>query len=247
MKFKGYIEGLELSDVIQILNMKGANCIIEVSGPNNEKGLLYIQNGNIVYAETEDGTRGNEAALKIFSWESGSFRELLWVPPPEINVKMDTMFLMMEAARLKDEKLRKGESGLTSQHLSNNDLLTQFLLGSKDGNELRRRALSLLIYNFPENIIIAGITNFRQKNLSFLISPNYKEKFWHIFRKAHPAIKISQEHEERPLFIPFEKGIDAAILTREYVTIVTILRNFTNDSKIFHLINKILDVITRVK
>jgi two-component system chemotaxis response regulator CheB len=71
--FDGAIEGIQVTDIIQI------NCISRLSSAvfindSNREGAVFFENGEIVHAQT-DTLVGEEALKDILSWQSGSFDE----------------------------------------------------------------------------------------------------------------------------------------------------------------------------
>ncbi len=243
MAFKGYLSGLELTDVIQIINMKGASSVFEVEGPAGERGTLYILNGNVIYADIDGKIKGDEAALEIFSWDSPTFKELKWSNPPEKNITMDTLFLIMEAARLRDESSRNSSNSNTSQ-IQSDDKLIQFISSAKTFSEARKRALLTIAHNFPEQIITAMMLNSSNKIMSTLIHSRAKTNFWKYFRKISPAIKVSIENPEKPIYIPVEEEVDAIIFTKNIITLISLLKSTPEENnKLLALLKKITMIL----
>ena len=242
MSFKGYISGIELTDVVQIINMKGNSSSIEIHGPDNQKGIIYILKGNIIYADIDGKIKGDEAALKIFSWKSPIFKELKWRNPPEKNVTMDTLFIIMEAARLKDEE-KNGRIGTNLSQVQANDKLIQFIAGAKTPSEMRKRVLLIIIHNFHGNITTAAIFNSNTKVISTLVHSTAKLKFWDKFRKIGPVINVSIKNPHKPIYIPVDNDVNAMIFTKNKNTLITFLKPTVENDRILSLFEKVLKII----
>ena len=99
----GTMTGISVSSFLQLIEMEQKSCILEVRGQNRQKGFLYFSQGVLCDAVC-DQLRGEEATLKIISWENVllSFNAL---PQKKIQrkIKMDLMSLLLEGLKLKDE------------------------------------------------------------------------------------------------------------------------------------------------
>lgn len=107
MGFEGHISGMTLFDFIQLLSMGGYSATIEVENPRmDRRGTVYIQEGQIVHAETAE-SKGKEALFQIMKWQTGQFTFTPAVPsdiPQSIRESMD--FVLLEFARIQDEASR---------------------------------------------------------------------------------------------------------------------------------------------
>ncbi len=100
--FKANLKGASLLDLVQLecLSM-GRSLVRVVSG--RSVGRLYFSGGQIVHAVTGNLT-GEEAAVTILSWTSGSFERMNASEWPETeSITCVWQSLVMRAAQLRDE------------------------------------------------------------------------------------------------------------------------------------------------
>jgi CheY-like chemotaxis protein len=99
--FRGVLRQVSLEDVIQMECLNRNSSILEVSG-SNWQGRIFIKEGVILHAEA--GARNGESALnKILSLRGGEFNLKPFVDPPRQSIDGPWEFLLMEAARVRDE------------------------------------------------------------------------------------------------------------------------------------------------
>lgn len=93
--FFGVLNDISLKDYIQLICMRKATKAIRVI-QQNEKGLIIVHDGNILYA-AQDNLLGVDAFYRIMSWKSGSFREVKVNELPPSNIDKDYRYLLLEA------------------------------------------------------------------------------------------------------------------------------------------------------
>jgi len=100
--FQGMLRRVGLQDVIQMECLGRNSSVLEVY---NEQvlGRIYIENGNIVHAAGGDLT-GERALQRLLALPGGSFELVPFEPPPEKTINGPWEFLLMEAARMRDEQ-----------------------------------------------------------------------------------------------------------------------------------------------
>jgi HD-GYP domain-containing protein (c-di-GMP phosphodiesterase class II) len=98
----GNIEDFDLSDIIQILSLGLKTAKVEIIR-NYEKGTLYMLHGKIVHASVGNMI-GREAFFELMDWDEGNFTIIHGQQTTEINVTSDTMHLLLDAAKIIDEK-----------------------------------------------------------------------------------------------------------------------------------------------
>ncbi len=98
----GNIEDFDLSDIIQILSLGLKTAKVEIIR-GKEKGILYLTRGDVVHTSV-GSLRGPEAFFELMGWEEGNFSILHGQSTDEVNVTSDTMHLLLEAARMMDER-----------------------------------------------------------------------------------------------------------------------------------------------
>lgn len=109
--FQGVLKNIQLNDIIQMCCLSMTDMAIQV-WKGSESGVVFIKNGEIVHA-TFGETVGEEAFYQIVAWESGQFETLGNMEAPVVSIERDWHFLLMEAARLCDEKTLQTQNGST--------------------------------------------------------------------------------------------------------------------------------------
>jgi CheY-like chemotaxis protein len=100
--FRGVLRQVSLEDVIQMECLNRNSSILEVSG-GSWVGKIFIKEGSILHAEAAN--RNGESALnKILSLRGGEFNLKPYVDPPRQSIDGPWEFLLMEAARVRDER-----------------------------------------------------------------------------------------------------------------------------------------------
>ena len=99
--FQGMLRQVGLQDVIQMECLGRNSSILEI---NNRQltGRIYIEDGRIVHAIAGE-MKGEPAFQKLLSLAGGSFQLQHFEPPTERSIEGQWEFLLMEAARVRDE------------------------------------------------------------------------------------------------------------------------------------------------
>lgn len=82
--------------------LSNINMAIRVT-KDSQQGVIYIQDCSITHAECSNSV-GENAFYEILAWESGGFETMKIDAPPEATIEKNWQFLLMEAARLIDER-----------------------------------------------------------------------------------------------------------------------------------------------
>ena len=98
----GKLEDFDLTDIIQILNLGLKTAKVEIIR-GEEKGILYLVHGKLVHVSL-GRMIGPEAFFELMGWKEGNFSIVHGKRTNDVNVKSDTMWLVLEAARLMDER-----------------------------------------------------------------------------------------------------------------------------------------------
>ncbi len=99
--FNGWIEGINLPDIVQLLCLSGGEFVLQVRA-GSEHGEICFSGGEVRHAVTGKD-KGVDAFYEIMCWSCGSF----CIRPgssPEISVEVPWNFLLIEALRLADER-----------------------------------------------------------------------------------------------------------------------------------------------
>jgi CheY-like chemotaxis protein len=116
--FSGSITGVDIFDYVQMLLVTRRKILVEVCSRDGERSRLFIEGGDVVHAECS-GMRGERAFCHCLSFEGGSFSSLPWVDPPARTIERRGEFLLLDAAREKDEtsQIEVGSGGREAQPL----------------------------------------------------------------------------------------------------------------------------------
>ncbi len=99
--FVGFVDSLQLADIIQFLGVSGgdAELIIEA---DQKKGSIYFEGGNITHAECGDLV-GSEAFFNMFTWRGGNFVVADLTNKVEQTINQSWQGLLMDAAQVEEE------------------------------------------------------------------------------------------------------------------------------------------------
>jgi CheY-like chemotaxis protein len=132
----GHVEGVTLPGFVQLLQMEKKNVTLRIATEDGAStGLLHFTEGNLT--DAWDGERGGEAAaLRILGW-SAEIDVVIPRMSDRRTIESSTMLLVMEAARLQDERsAAPGRAGRNSDPFAMIDLEgSDFLLPILPGQE----------------------------------------------------------------------------------------------------------------
>lgn len=99
--FQGMLRRVGLQDVIQMECLSRNSSILEISD-QKLTGRIYIEDGRIIHAVVGD-VKGEAAFQKLMALPGGSFELQHFEAPDERTIEGQWEFLLMEAARVRDE------------------------------------------------------------------------------------------------------------------------------------------------
>lgn len=99
--FQGMLRRVGLQDVLQMECLGRNSSLLEVHD-RQKRGRIYIEDGRIIHAVMGEET-GEVALQKLLSLASGGFQLQPFEPPPMRTIEGQWEFLLMEAARVRDE------------------------------------------------------------------------------------------------------------------------------------------------
>jgi hypothetical protein len=102
--FAARLDGASLADLVQIECMRGTKRVIRVTS-EGRFGYLYFDQGQVVHATTA-GRFGENAALTILSWKTGTFEACEHAWPVRASIHVPHQSLVMRAAQQEDEARR---------------------------------------------------------------------------------------------------------------------------------------------
>jgi hypothetical protein len=99
---RGKLQSISLVDVLQLLhaNRKTGELLVT---KGKQSGVLYVQNGVVVHAETAKA-QGETAAFDILEWDQGGFEFVTTPIKAPVTIKRSVPDLLMEAARTTDSR-----------------------------------------------------------------------------------------------------------------------------------------------
>lgn len=100
--FSGRVEGVDILEFLQFMLLTGKRTIVEIKSQTGRSCTLYLDGGAIVHAQFEN-LEGEKAVYKGLSLQGGQFTNLPWIAPPKRTISKPGQFLLMEAARIRDE------------------------------------------------------------------------------------------------------------------------------------------------
>jgi len=99
--FRGVLRRVGLQDVLQMECLARSSSVLEVSNAETH-GNIFVRDGQIIHAQAGDLT-GEEAFNRLMSLTGGQFNLKPFVEPPTMTISGSWEFLLMEAARQRDE------------------------------------------------------------------------------------------------------------------------------------------------
>ncbi len=150
--FSGRIEALDFFDFLQTLLVSRRRVVVELVDWQGRTGRLYVADGNIVQATFGD-LEGEEAFYKCVALTGGAISCRDWEEPATRTIASPSEFLLLEAARLKDEQSRRslspGDEGMTLP----DDLPSGSRPGEEDDDSFARKRRAALL--FEEGLLLA--------------------------------------------------------------------------------------------
>jgi len=104
--FGGTLNGMSLSDVLQLKNLNRYTGCLTVEF-NNKKGIMFFRDGDLIHTEVDDLT-GRDAFFQILQWPNGEFRTDPKVVTTCRTISESLTYLLLEAHRLQDEEKYQG-------------------------------------------------------------------------------------------------------------------------------------------
>ncbi len=134
--FYGSVNHIDLFDYVQLVFVTNRKLVLRISSCNDEDGLIFINDGTACHAVCGDLV-GEEAFYRCLSFQGGVFSTMPWCAPEQETIDQKGEFLLMEAARIKDEHPRDDdrelgdETGIKLEW----DIIPESTIPNKDGKE----------------------------------------------------------------------------------------------------------------
>lgn len=106
----GLLKEFALSSVLIVLELERKTGVLLLQGSDGSPGRVSLRGGRVVRAEAPNGVRGALAVYEMLTWTQGRFEfQAAEVAEPD-EVGSSTSFLLMEGARLVDERNHQGRN-----------------------------------------------------------------------------------------------------------------------------------------
>jgi len=99
--FRGVLRRVGLQDVLQMECLARSSSVLEIS-TSQARGSVFVQDGQIVHAQVGN-LAGEEAFNQLMALAGGNFNLKPFSEPPARTISGSWEFLLMEAARIRDE------------------------------------------------------------------------------------------------------------------------------------------------
>jgi CheY-like chemotaxis protein len=99
--FRGVLRRVGLQDVLQMECLARHSVVLRVQAGHTQ-GVVFVKDGQIIHAQC-GGRRGEDAFNHLMALAGGEFDVQTFVEPPERSITGSWEFLLMEAARQRDE------------------------------------------------------------------------------------------------------------------------------------------------
>lgn len=139
---RGTVKGIPIHSFLQMLEGEGKTCTLEVR-KKNDTGFLYVQDGNLIDAETKY-FKGEKAAQQVLSWQKTLLKLRHFNGQRKLQIKKPLISIIMEAYQLKSE--REDMTG-TKKHTQKHQLPLQHM--STRGKKLPLELGSTMRLRFP--------------------------------------------------------------------------------------------------
>ena len=131
--FSGHTGSIDLLDYINFMLVTRKQAILEVESHNNESGVIYFDRGNIPHVFVDELVGQDAFYYLISNFDGGRFNTCHWETPGKVTINVPGEYLLLEAARLKDESATDNTASNTGSKPHNADLgLDELNLGDFD-------------------------------------------------------------------------------------------------------------------
>lgn len=110
----GTVKGIPIHSFLQMLETEEKTCTLQIDR-NDDTGLLFIQNGVLVGAETKNFI-GEEAAHLILSWQETVVQLRYFNGQRKRQINKPLISIIMEAFRIRSEKEKQQELSASKTH-----------------------------------------------------------------------------------------------------------------------------------
>jgi hypothetical protein len=105
---RGSLQEGALANLLQYLALNQVSGCLNVDGPRNALGKIYLTNGRVVHATSSTGGWAMKAVAEMVGWTEGTFRFRNGESSPERTLDLTLERLLLDASFMLDETLRSG-------------------------------------------------------------------------------------------------------------------------------------------
>ena len=138
--FRGVLRKIGLEDILQMECLSGHTSLIEVTS-NAKRGRIYIRTGKLVHAEFAEVT-GENALNQMLALKGGEFHHAHYTEPAAHTIEGSWEFLLMEAARQRDELAAAVGDQNSALPPSSGSACNEIVITSERGEVLYERGAS---------------------------------------------------------------------------------------------------------
>ena len=130
-----FVAGVSVSGLLQLVEMEQKTCLLEVRYGEKKRGYFYFNKG-ILYNALYNDLEGEDVALNMIGWNQVNFR-FKSLPKEDIErrINRSLMSLIMEGARLKDEKTAEEKEPDPADAVKTEEIKDQGLFSLMDHTE----------------------------------------------------------------------------------------------------------------
>lgn len=110
----GTVKGIPIHSFLQMLETEEKTCTLRIDH-NNDTGLLYLQNGVLIGAQTKNFV-GREAASLILSWQETLVQICYFNGQRKREINSPLISIIMDAFRIRSEKEKQQEALASKTH-----------------------------------------------------------------------------------------------------------------------------------
>jgi len=143
--FRGLMREVGLQDVLQMECLGKKSSVLEIF-TEKASGRIYVADGTIVHAES-GSLQGEVALYGLLGLQGGEFNLKPFTEPPQRTISGQYEYLLMEAARLKDESSDifavKPSETQVAEPQPTESLQTEYITGKRTGVRVRTEEVML--------------------------------------------------------------------------------------------------------
>jgi len=101
--FAGSVEGIDIIEYLQFIMLSGKKVIVEIKSNGSARGTVFLSDCRVLHATCGE-LDGEDALYRCLCYSGGKFAHLPWRDPEKVTIDKPGEFLLLEAARKRDER-----------------------------------------------------------------------------------------------------------------------------------------------